>query len=400
MFSKISNNTFSKNLKNYIKFNWYISSASRKEHIKDSKGIPDYDPGIEIAINEGISWLMRAQDNSSSDDGGVASHYSLNNGWSSSYPETTGYIIPTLIEYSKSTNDKTIHARVKRMLDWLVSIQFSEGCFQGGIIGDVNFIPNTFNTGQILLGLVAGVKKFGNKYHESMLKAADWLVMTQDSDGCWRNYPSHLVKSSEKTYETHVAWGLLEVARYTGESKYEEAALKNIWWALKFQEENGWFNNCSFGDHSQPLTHTLGYAFRGILEAYQYSGNSEIYSACEKTADGLLTAISSNGFLPGRLRSDWSGSVSWVCLTGSVQIAYCLLKLHQIKNNIHYRDAAYALNQYVRRTMNTNGPLEIKGAIKGSFPIYGDYTQYSYISWACKFYIDSNMLEKTIKKQT
>ena len=34
--------------------------------------------------------LERAQDYSSSEDGGVARHYGLLNGWSASYPETTG----------------------------------------------------------------------------------------------------------------------------------------------------------------------------------------------------------------------------------------------------------------------------------------------------------------------
>jgi hypothetical protein len=40
-------------------------------------------------------WLTAAQD--SQQDGGIAGRYRLGGGWTSSYPETTGYIIPTLL---------------------------------------------------------------------------------------------------------------------------------------------------------------------------------------------------------------------------------------------------------------------------------------------------------------
>lgn len=399
MFRKIVKRVIPKFLKSYIRFYRDLTPAARAEHRKDRKGLPTYDPGIETAIKECIDWLCRAQDASASHDGGVAAYYSLLTGWSTSYPETTGYIIPTMLEYAELTKDKKIRQRAKRMLDWLVSIQFSEGGFQGGLIGDETIIPNTFNTGQVLLGLAAGVRKFGNKYRDSMIRAADWLVKTQDYDGCWRKFPSHLAIPGEKTYETHVAWGLLEAARLETGRGYEVASLKNIRWAIKFQRENGWFDNCCLDDPSKPLTHTLGYVFRGILEAYQYFEDPVIFSACKKIADGLLTAISNSGFLAGRLFSDWSGAVSWVCLTGNVQIAYCLLKLYQINDNADYHNAAYALNRYVRRTIKINGPPDTRGAVKGSFPVYGEYGKYNYYNWGCKFFIDSNMLEKDVREE-
>ena len=67
----------------------------------DAKGLPDHDPGPEAIIREGIAWLGRAQDNSASHDGGVARDDSLETGWATSYPETTGYIVPTMLEYAR-----------------------------------------------------------------------------------------------------------------------------------------------------------------------------------------------------------------------------------------------------------------------------------------------------------
>src|SRR5947209_3043523 len=55
-------------------------------------------------IDAGLRWLCAAQDFSASADGGVARHYSLVAGWGESYPETTGYIVPTLLMCARELN--------------------------------------------------------------------------------------------------------------------------------------------------------------------------------------------------------------------------------------------------------------------------------------------------------
>lgn len=375
-----------------------LPASAKTERRKDSLGLPTQDPGIEKAIEEGVMWLGRAQDNSTSSDGGVARHYSLVTGWASSYPETTGYIIPTMLEYAKLSGDNTARLRAKRMLDWLVSIQLRNGGFQGGTIGCTPVVPVTFNTGQILIGLASGVREFGH-YLEAMCHAADWLVKTQDSDGCWRRHPTPFAEPGEKSYDTHVAWGLLEAASIEPSKPYAEAALANVKWALSWQRDNGWFEKCCLTNPSQPLTHTIGYALRGIIEAYRFTKDKAFLQAARNTADGLLMAIQDDGFLPGRLDANWCGTVRWACLTGSVQIAHCWLMLYQDTGDIRYCDAAYAANEYVRRTIKVDGLSETRGAVKGTFPVHGGYNSYEYLNWACKFFVDSNMLEKRVREQ-
>ena len=374
-----------------------LPAAAKAEHRRDFLGLPTQDPGVEQAIEEGVAWLCRAQEHSASADGGVARHYSLISGWDTSYPETTGYIIPTMLAYASLCGDETVRRRAKRMLDWLISIQLPEGGFQGGPIGYTPVVPVTFNTGQILLGLASGVREFG-QYGEAMCRAADWLVKTQDPDGCWRKYQSPLVTAGEKTYETHVAWGLLEAARIKPNKPYAEAAVANVRWALRWQRENGWFEKCCLHNPSQPLTHTLGYALRGVIEAYRFTNDESFLEAARKTANGLLISIRDDGFLSGRLCPNFEGAVGWACLTGSVQIVHCWLMLYQHTGDIRYRDAAYAGNSFVRRSMRVDGPPETRGAIKGSFPVYGRYCAYGYPNWACKFVVDSNMLEQTVRE--
>lgn len=370
--------------------------SAKAEHRKDRSRRLGQDPGVDRAIKEGVAWLCHAQDNSASADGGVARHYSLINGWSSSYPETTGFIIPTILAYARLYRDETVFARAKRMLDWLVSIQLPEGGFQGGMVDSVPVASVAFNTGQILLGLASGAREFG-QYREALRRAADWLVLIQDSDGCWRRFFTPFAIFGEKTYDTHIAWGLLEADCIEPDKSYAKAALANVRWALSLQRENGWFEKCCLSNPLQPLTHTIGYALRGVIEAYRFTKDTCFLQAAQKTATGLLTALREDGFLPGQLDSSWNGTVNWSCLTGTAQIAICWLMLFQDTGAVQYRDAAYAANRYLRCRMDINGRPETRGAIKGSFPVYGGYNAYQYLSWACKFFVDSNILEKEIR---
>jgi hypothetical protein len=203
--------------------------------------------------------------------------------------------------------------------------------------------------------------------------------------------------SEENVYDTHVAWALLEAERIMPDRGYARAALNNVTWALSLQQQNGWFPKCCLTDPDQPLTHTIGYLLRGLVEAYRFSGDPVLLSACRRTADGLVTAAREDGFLPGRLNRAWRGTVNWACLTGSAQIALCWLLLYQSTSQPSYQTAAYSVNAFVRRTMDVTGPPERRGAIKGSFPIDGGYCSYEYPSWACKFFVDAHMLESAIR---
>ena len=97
-------------------------------------------------------WLARAQDVTA--DGGVSGRYSLRNGWSSSYPETTGYIIPTFLALAGHV-DTNFYERAGRCASFLRSIQLADGAFPGGELHENRTRPSVFNTAQILHGLVA-----------------------------------------------------------------------------------------------------------------------------------------------------------------------------------------------------------------------------------------------------
>ena len=372
-----------------------LPQAARDAWQRDFGG-PRSDPGIERSVLAATAWLERAQKNSRSADGGVAAHYSLLDGWGHSYPETTGYIVPTMFAQADRLASDTYAKSAQEMLDWLLRIQLPGGGFQGGFVNDEPVVPVTFNTGQILMGLADGTMRFGEPYRSATIRAADWLTECQDPDGCWRQNTSPFARPGERAYKTHTAWGLLEAARACESEKYADAALRNIHWALGKMRPNGWFSDCCLTDPTQPLTHTLGYALRGIIEGYRFNGDERLLEAAITSANGLMTAQRDDGWIPGRLDHRLRGTVPWTCLTGDVQIAHCWLLLFQITNDRRYADAARAANAYVRRTVDVDGPPETTGAVAGSFPIAGDYGQFRYLNWAAKFFIDANVLERDL----
>lgn len=376
----------------------FLPALARGVLRRDLAGLPSADPGsagVQAAL---IDWLCAAQDHSASADGGVARSYDLKSGWETSYPETTGYIVPTFIDCAQRFARPELAQRARRMVDWLVSIQLPEGGFQGGRIDSVPVVPVTFNTGQILLGLAAAVRAFG-AYQEPMHRAADWLVRTQDADGCWRRYPTPFAAAGEKEYETHVAWGLFEAARIDATRGYGEAGLRNVRWALSSQREDGWLPKCCLDDPTQPLTHTIGYALRGTLEAHLYSPEPALLGAARRIADGLLQALEPGGRLPGRLREGWKPAAEWVCLTGAAQVAICWLMLWRLTGERRYVDAAFQANTYVRRSVSLQGGVEVRGGVAGSFPIDGDYGRYQYLNWAAKFLLDGLVLEQDVRAE-
>src|SRR5579864_7322892 len=82
-----------------------LPARAAAELSRDLRGLPPNDPGIDAAVEAGAAWLCRAQDMSTTHDGGVAKNFNLRTGWTSSYPETTGYIAPTMIAYARLTGD-------------------------------------------------------------------------------------------------------------------------------------------------------------------------------------------------------------------------------------------------------------------------------------------------------
>jgi len=360
-----------------------------KESSKDLIGIKSPVRDNTAHIKAAVEWLLEAQ--KANNDGGVAALYSLLEGWHSSYSETTGYTIPTMLNYYEKTKNRVIMESAVKMADWELSKQMPSGAFPGGAVGN-NEYPIVFNTGQVIFGMVGIFQKTNQlKYKNAAVKAADWLVSVQNKNGCWDRF-DYLNKIH--VYNTRTAWSLLRAYEIAGKEAYLKSAAKNIEWALSQQLDNGWFMNSAFYESQEPMLHTIAYTIQGILEAGVFLKNQKYISSAKKAADALLNLQRKDGSLAGSFGKSWKSGVSWSCLTGDSQMAIVWLRLHQLAGDKNYLNAAKRINNYVKSVQNLNSKNPgVRGGIKGAHPIYGWYAPFCYINWAAKFFIDALMLE-------
>ncbi len=331
-------------------------------------------------------WLKRAH-NQGSDDG-VSYGYSVRGGWRPSYRETSGYIATTFFDLAKHHSSTDYHERALRICRWLLSVQNQDGSFSNPRYGPEGIV---FDTGQDLFGLVRAYEENEDStFKHGALKAADWLIKVADSEGRWTQN-EHL--NTPHVYNTRTAWALLRMNQIEYSGDRERVARANLDWALKEQQPSGFFDQCAFERGTAPFTHTIAYATRGLLEAGMLLGDDRYISAAVRCADSALTHLEEDGFLPGQIAKDGAKAAMYCCLTGNCQFSIVWAKLFDRTGEDKYRSGAIRAMDYVMRRQDIQtGNMDVRGAIKGSFPIWGRYAPLSFPNWPAKFFVDAMLL--------
>lgn len=340
-------------------------------------------------LTAAINWLCQAQDrrNGEADAGGVSAGWSFEDEWLPSYPETSGYIVETLVSAAHLLDRPELLERANKILDWELSIQNKDGSFPGHF-GEASSKPVIFNTGQIMHGMNCGYQQLNrSECLESAVKAGKWLVAQQDEDGCWRRSTHNGIIH---TYNTRATWALLQTGLLANDQTLIDAATKNIDWALTQQLDNGWFENNAFTSNAEPFTHTIAYAIRGILECGLLLKNELYIKSAEKAANALANIQKDDGSLAGTYNQDWETNAYYVCLTGLAQTSIIWSRLvntsnkHELQPNIDNALHYLKQKQTIKNKANVN-----EGAIAGSFPLWGRYSMFEYPNWAAKFFAEA-----------
>lgn len=360
-------------------------------------GAPQTLQSHEAHLKAAADWLLRAQQ--ATPDDGIAHSYDIRKKkWLASYPETTGYAIATLYDYAQHYQAPHYAQAATRMALWESAIQLEDGGVRAGTMDAGIVAPTIFNTGQVLFGWARAWQATGDeRFRASLKRAADWLVAAQDADGTWRRFPSPFTTAKLNSYNTRSAFGLVRAFDVLQDQRYLDAATANVAWALSRAAGNGWLpDNClSANADLTALTHTIAYSIRGILEVGLAAGKQEYIGHALDMARAVAAAQRPDGALPAYYTPDWTGAVSWTCVTGNSQMAINWLRLAQITGDHTLKHHAIQANRFNMGIQDlTTEDMNIRGAIKGSHPINGGYMTYRYPNWAAKFFMDGLMLEQ------
>ena len=344
------------------------------------------------ALDSVVKWILDAQ----RPDGGIPAYYSLLTGYSKSYPEVTGYIIPTLYDFaSVANNAAVVVAAAERATDWLISLQMPGGAFPAGLSGSET-TPSVFNTGQILQGLVRGhAETNGVERLRSALAAGDWLIKMQQSDGSWSGTGAY--QNAAHTYYSMVSWALAELSEKVADNKYRLAAERNLEWVLSHCRPSGWIDGINLEDHPNYL-HFIAYLLQGVLECSILCRRNDGIDTVAKSAWLLLRKFETNKFLAGAYDANFTNGRQFSCLTGNAQMSCVWLRLFEVTDDLRYLNAALKMNEMLKELIPTRGRRGIGGGVAGSYPVWGSYQPLRHISWGCKFFADALLLEQRLTR--
>jgi hypothetical protein len=346
-----------------------------------------------------VEWILRAQ-RATPDDGVAHSFDVATRRWLPSYPETTGYIICSLLRAAQAgiADRDTLHAAATGMGRWLVKVQLESGAFQGGHIGTPDPQPAVFNTGQILKGLtdliVQNVEP-SEAVKNSAFRAAEWLIGMQEPDGVWRRVVSALVTEPVGAYNVRTAWALARYGKALGHRPAIDAGIANGEWLVSAQTADGWFPHMTMHAGTSPLLHTVAYTINGLLELGDLCQRPAFVEAAARAAERVRKLQDPHtGAIPGQIEPGYRAAVPWTNTTANSQMAIVWFRLAELTGEPQWRPAALAANRFNKRLHDLDSwDEQVRGGLRGSSPCHLGYGRLSYMNWTQKFFLDALLAE-------
>ncbi len=275
-----------------------------------------------------------------------------NTGLKESYPEVTGYYIPSMMYWG-------YRGLAMEYAKWLCSIQQDDGSFLGTNDGK----PYIFDTAQIIKGLLA-VRHLDSDIDKHIINACDFILRYVDESG-------RLVACDESVWgdgkmlseliHIYCLSPLVEAGKIFGKDIYCETA-KRI---LEYYIDNEYDKIMDF----HLLSHFYAYVIEGLIDMGQIDIARDAMKKIERYQD-------ESGAVPAYKE------VSWTCSTGLFQFAIIWYRLGDICH------AEKAFN-YACKLQNESG-----GWYGGYLSLNNTEETVGYfasdeISWANKYFLDA-----------
>lgn len=324
---------------------------------------------------------------------GSSAYYHLLKGWSPAYPETTGYLIPTLLDYDPIFPELQLQTLAQNCVKWLLSIQLENGTLKGGL---QNSSPIVFDMAQILLGLTNMYQNFpSNQLKQAILTLYKALTSSMNEDGTWNKW--NYTEAFTPLYYTRIMWPLIlanQLLEIEHTNKLKDVLQKYL---IRAKQSPG-LEEWAFQPDAPAFTHTIAYTLRGFFEAGQLLENSVYQEFVIDQLNKLCIEFDHRGTLAGAYQGNWRGNYGFQCLTGNAQLSILYNKIYILTEDKKHLNMAEALFYPLLKKQFLWGPKGIRGGLPGSWPIWGPYQSLRIPNWGLKFFLDAYLaLKQTIQ---
>ena len=335
------------------------------------------------AIHNSVKWLDRSQARTNS-SGFSHSYHILLKKWYPAYPETSGYIIDTLVRLSELNYEGRAHAQhfIEPNLHWLCGIQSNDGSYYSGTKKSLG--PSSFNTAQIILGLQHYNKFESTKDHDGVLqRAINWTLGTINRQGVWEKYnyvkgwyPLYYLKALAAIFQCEDKLDINQRAKcYTSYELYKKRFLSG-----------DVVSESSFYPTQACTLHSLMYSIEGLLECALRVGDNSVVKPIIAFLECIIENFE-NGFPAGRYISKSKGLFQYINTSGNFQLSLCLLKTSELGLRQDFKKIAIELFNKTQLLQLKEGE-NTKGSFYASYPKYGGYFPFRCLNWINKYYLD------------
>ena len=331
---------------------------------------------------DGVQWLENIS--SIVNFEGVPHSFNLLRGWEKPYPETSGYIVGTLVQGSSVFSDYSLSRFAKRIATWLITIQSKEGYYS-----DLRGEPQIFDTGQIIIGLCHIYCSGLSDTCDAINKGSLWLLRNQNDDGSFTKFSYH---KKAHTYYSRVGAALIFAGLTLNNKTFIEAGIKNLDWVVNRQAKNGWIDLMSF-DGEDPYSHNIMYTAEGLLAGYLMVKDDRYLTAVLNLLTPIADCFKKRQSLPARFDANFVVTDKSVCVTGLAQWCCLCQRLEGFDFKKMGDTALETLKSYQLISANRF----LNGALPGSVPFQSDYMRFALPNWGEKFFLDALILANSLK---
>lgn len=359
--------------------------------------MPEFQAMIADRAAIAVEWVSRSIQACKGQ--GAAGYYSRFHhplsGWSAAWPEATGKIIPTLLRYNRFANRQDLAALAAAQARWLVSIQSLDGSFPGGFhYPGTKGEPSVYNTGQVMLGLLAAFDQTREQeFLDSAAGAARWLCDELNTGaGNWLPQPD---SSFQPAHYTTVCWAMLEVFKRTQEKRVRGQALRALQTMAAWLTPNGAVKNWGLHPDRPAFTDNIADTLRGFWECGRLLGDEgrPYRKISARAAAALREQFQSKGKLAGAYDSLFRADQSFACLPGHCGLAQIWLTLAEKTGDVGaFRTALECIYFVMRKQKMRAAGTGNRGGIAGSSPLWGRYWPLKHTTVAATSFLDALML--------